>query len=77
MLFCEYIFSKEHPVRFKGFVIIEKQYLIVRIFRVRQLEGLQNLFNGSELHEIFSTSIFLSTSEVLPKNTAEMRSSAL
>ena len=54
MFFCECIFSKEHPVGFRGSVIIEKQYLIVRIARSSHSQVLKNLLNGSELYDIFS-----------------------
>ena len=53
MFFCERIFSKEHPIGFKGSVIIEKQYLIVRITRSSQLQVLKSLLNGDELYEIY------------------------
>ena len=52
MFFCERIFSKEHLIGFRGSVIIEKQYLIVRIARSSHSQVLQNLLNGSELYEI-------------------------
>ena len=52
MFLCERIFSKEHPIRFRGYVIIEKQYLIVRIARSSHSQVLQNLLNGGELCEI-------------------------
>ena len=53
MFFCERIFSKEHLTGFRGSVIIEKQYLIVRIARSSHSQVLQNLLNGSELYEIY------------------------
>ena len=53
MFFCERIFSKEHLIGFRGSVIIEKQYLIVRIARSSHSQVLQNLLNGSELYEIY------------------------
>ena len=53
MFFCERIFSKEHPIGFKGSVIIEKQYLIVRITRSSQLQVLKSPLNGDELYEIY------------------------
>ena len=49
---CERIFSKEHPTGFRGFVIVEKQYLIVRIARDSRSQVFKNLLNGSELYEI-------------------------
>ena len=52
MFFCERIFSKEHPIGFRGSVIIEKQYLIVRIARSSHSQVLKNLSNGGELYEI-------------------------
>ena len=52
MFFCERIFSKEHLIGFRGSVIIEKQYLIVRIARSSHSQVLQNLLNGGELYEI-------------------------
>ena len=52
MFFCERIFSKEHPIGFRGSVIIEKQYLIVRIARSSHSQVLKNLLNGGELYEI-------------------------
>ena len=52
MSFCERIFSKEHPIGFRGSVIIEKQYLIVRIARSSHSQVLKNLLNGGELYEI-------------------------
>ena len=52
MFFCERIFSKEHPIGFRGSVIIEKQYLIVRITRSSHSQVLKNLLNGGELYEI-------------------------
>ena len=52
MFFCERIFLKEHPIRFRGSVIIEKQYLIVRIARSSHSQVLKNLLNGAELYAI-------------------------
>ena len=52
MFFCERIFSKEHPIGFREFVIIEKQYLIVRIARSSHLKVLKNLLNVVDLYEI-------------------------
>ena len=51
MSFCERIFSKEHQIRFRGSVIIEKQYLIVRIVECSYPQVLKNLLNGGELYE--------------------------
>ena len=42
------IFSKEHTIGFRGSVIIEKQYLIVKIARSNQSQVLKNLLNGGE-----------------------------
>ena len=52
MFFCERIFSKEHPIGFRGSVIIEKQYLIVRIARSSHSQVLKNLSNCGELYKI-------------------------
>ena len=52
MFLCERIFSKEHPIGFRGTVIIEKQYLIVRITRSSHSKVLKNLLNGSEVYEM-------------------------
>ena len=49
LFFCERIFSKEHPTGFRGSVIIEKQYLIVRIARSSHSQVLKNLLNHGEL----------------------------
>ena len=70
MLFCEYIFSKEHPIRFRGFVIIEKQCVIVRIFGSSHSQMLKNF---GELYKIRH----LENSAVLPQNIPEIKSSAL
>ena len=48
--FCERIFSKEHPIGFRGLVIIEKQYLIVRPAKSSHSQVLKNLLNGGELY---------------------------
>ena len=52
MFFCERIFSKEHPIGFRGTIIVKKQYLIVRIVRSSHSQVLKNLLNGRELYEI-------------------------
>ena len=52
MFFCERIFSKEHPIGFKKFRIIETHYLIVRAARSSHPWVLKNLLNGPELYEI-------------------------
>ena len=52
MFFCEHIFSKEHPIGFRGSFIIEKQHLIVRIARSSHSQVLKNVINGGELYEI-------------------------
>ena len=49
MFFCERVFPKGHPIGFRGSVIIEKQYFIVRIARSNHSQVLKNLLNGSEL----------------------------
>ena len=41
--FCERIFSKEHPIGFRGSIIIEKQCLIIWIARNSHLQVLKNL----------------------------------
>ena len=56
------------------FVMIERQYLVARIFGRSHLQVLKNLLNGSKFHEIFRSSIFLSTFEVLPENILEIKS---
>ena len=48
-VFCERIFSKKHPIWFKGSVIIEKQYLIIWIARSSHSQVLKNFLNGGEL----------------------------
>ena len=53
MFFCKRIFSKEHPIGFRGSVITEKQYLIVRIARSSHSQVLKNLLNGGK-RDIFS-----------------------
>ena len=45
-------FSKEHPIGFTGSVIIEKQYLIVKIARSNHSQVLKNPLNDDELYEI-------------------------
>ena len=52
MFFCELIFSKEHPIGFMGSVIIEKQYLIVRIAISSHSQVFKNLLDGDEVYEI-------------------------
>ena len=52
MFFCERVFPKGHPIGFRGSVIIEKQYFIVRIARSSYSQVLKNLLNGGELYEI-------------------------
>ena len=52
MFFCERIFPKEHPIGFRGTIIVKKQYLIVRIARSSHSQVLMNLLNGRELYEI-------------------------
>ena len=52
MFFCERIFSKEHPIGFMGSVIIEKQYLIVRIAISSHSQVFKNLLDGDEVYEI-------------------------
>ena len=52
MSLCERIFSKEHLIGFRGSVIIEKQYLIVRIAKSSHSQVFKNLLNGDELYEI-------------------------
>ena len=52
MSFCERTFSKDHPIGFRGSVIIEKQYLIVRIAKISHSQVLKNFLNGGELYEI-------------------------
>ena len=72
--FCEYFISKENSIGFRGFLIIEKQYLIARIFRSSHSQVLINILNGGKVYEIrflgnlkkiFRTSFFLSTPESL------------
>ena len=53
MFFCERIFSKEHPIGFRGSVMIEKQGLIVRIARNSHSQVFKNLLNGGEPYEIY------------------------
>ena len=53
MFFCERIFSKEHPIGFRGSVMIEKQCLIVRIARSNHSQVFKNLLNGGEPYEIY------------------------
>ena len=53
MHFCERIFSKEHPIGFRGSFIIEKQYLTVRIAKSSNSQVLKNLLNGGELYDTF------------------------
>ena len=88
MFFCERIFSKEHPIGFRGSVIIEKQYLIVRIVRYSKFTRAQEPFKLKRtLQDAFSlnlkkyiglvSSIFLSTSEGLLLNIPETRPSLL
>ena len=50
MSFCERPFSKDHPIGFRGSVIIEKQYLIVRIAKISHSQVLKNFLNGGEIH---------------------------
>ena len=50
MFFCERIFTREHPIRFRGSVIIEKQCLILRIARSSQ----EPFKWGRTLRDIFS-----------------------
>ena len=52
MFFCDRIFPKEHPVELTGSVIIEKQYIIVRIARSNHSQVLKNILNGAQLYEI-------------------------
>ena len=52
MSFCGRIFSKEHLIGFRGSVIIEKQYLIVRITKSSHSQVLRNFLNGGELYKI-------------------------
>ena len=52
MSLCERIFSKEHLIGFRGSVIIEKQYLIVRITKSSHSQVLRNFLNGGELYKI-------------------------
>ena len=52
MIFVSVFFSKEHPIGFRGSVIIEEQYLIVRIARSSHSQVLKNLLRSGELHEI-------------------------
>ena len=85
MFFRKRIFSEEHPIGFMGSVIIEKEYLIVRIARSSHSRVLKNLLNGSELYELpnlkkylgLVNSIFFSTSKGLLLNIPEIRSSLL
>ena len=52
--FCERIFSIEHPIWFKEFFgTIEKEYLIVRIFRSSHSQELINIKNGGTLYKIW------------------------
>ena len=50
-VFCECIFSKEHPIGFRGSVIIEKQYLIIWIARSSHSQVLKNLSNGGKFYK--------------------------
>ena len=52
MSFGDRIFSKEHLIGFRGFVIIEKQYIINRVTKLSHSQVLKNLLNGGELYEI-------------------------
>ena len=83
MFFRERSFSKEHPIGFRRSVIIEKQYLIVRITRSSRSHMLKNLLMVAnfmrniflEFEKRFRTSIFLSASEGLLLNIPETSSS--
>ena len=50
-VFCGRIFSKEHPIGFRGSVIIEKQYLIIWITRSSHSQVLKNLSNGGKFYK--------------------------
>ena len=52
MFFSEFIISKEHPIGFRWSVIIEKQYLIIRIIRGSYPHVLKKFLNRIELFEI-------------------------
>ena len=88
MFFVSVFFSREHPIGFRVSVIIEKQYLIVRIARSSQFTGAQEPFKWKRtLQDTFFfnlkkyiglvSSIFLSTSEGLLLNIPETRPSLL
>ena len=50
--FFERFVSNENWIGFRGLVIIEKQYLIARIFKSSHLQVLINILNGGKLYEI-------------------------
>ena len=52
MFFVRALFQKKHPIGFRGTVIIEKQYLIIRIARDSHLQVLKNFLKGGEFYEI-------------------------
>ena len=52
MFFCERVFSKEHRIGFRVSIIIEKQYLIVRVARSSHSQVFNNPLNGGKLYEI-------------------------
>ena len=57
MFFCEHIFSKKQPIWFRGSVIIEKQYLIIRIARSTHSQVLKNLLFHKKGHRFVKFSI--------------------
>ena len=82
MLFSERIFSKEHPIGFRGSVIIENNILsseppgavIHKCSRTFEMVGNFMRYIFVEFEKIFRTSIFLTTSEGLPLNIPGTRS---
>ena len=57
MSFCEHIFSKEHPIGFRVSVIIEKQYLIVRVTKSSHSQVPQNRSRISRLQLFFKIGV--------------------
>ena len=56
--FCDRIFAKEDSNGSRGVILIEKQYLMVRIFRRSHLQVVIYILNGRKLYEICSRTLF-------------------